>query len=131
MIRRTTRSTRADTLLPYTTLFRSIRVTMTPGLAWDCSSNLVRQYGAENGRRPRILDMSSSVQAVSAVETGLTDIALGAFRKDSPGLMCIPFARSYVMAVLHKRHVLAGAEIVRLNEIEQATFIKPNRKSVV
>lgn len=104
---------------------RSLRVTMTPGLAWDFSSNLVRQYGAENGRRPLILDMSSSVQAVSAVETGLTDIALGAFRKDSPGLMCIPFARSYVMAVLHKQHVLAGAEIVRLNEIEPATFIKP------
>src|SRR3546814_16388587 len=29
------------------------------------------------------------------------------------------------MAVLHKRHVLAGAEIVRLNEIKPATFIKP------
>src|SRR5690606_38366142 len=104
---------------------RSLRVTLTPGLAWGFSTSLVRRYGSGSRQRPLILDMASSVQAVSAVETGLTDIALGAFRKDTPGLTCLPFARSYVMAVLHKEHALAGAETVRLNEIEPATFIKP------
>lgn len=104
---------------------RSLRITMTPGLAWSFSSDFVRQYCADNGQRPLILDMTSSVQAVNAVETGLTDVALGAYRKDSPGLVGVPFAQTHVMAVMHKQHALANQAVVRMQDIDPATFIKP------
>src|SRR3546814_1543015 len=41
MIRRPPRSTRTDTLFPYTTLFRSYQEATIPNLRWRCSENIV------------------------------------------------------------------------------------------
>src|SRR3546814_9312213 len=58
MIRRPPRSTRTDTLFPYTTLFRSIRFVRRHALAWPewpdpPARTDARTHSPENRKRPR------------------------------------------------------------------------------
>src|SRR3546814_13825806 len=63
MIRRPPRSTRTDTLLPYTTLFRSV--------AWVPKALATREEGADIVDIAQVFQRSGTLQ-VSFVETGIT-----------------------------------------------------------
>lgn len=104
---------------------RSLRITATPGLAAGFMAEVIKQYVSEVGQSPIALDMTSSVQAVAVVETGRSDMAVGAVRKESPGLGFRPFVRADVVAVLHRSHALAGQGVVSIQDIDPATFVKP------
>src|SRR3546814_12627467 len=65
MIRRPPRSTRTDTLFPYTTLFRSIAVVPTilrRGAAWFSS------FGRENNKGTKLFQISGHVNKPCVVE---------------------------------------------------------------
>src|SRR3546814_539427 len=47
MIRRPPRSTRTDTLFPYTTLFRSVRIDLTSAVMGPFATQILAQMGAD------------------------------------------------------------------------------------
>src|SRR3546814_9830616 len=107
MIRRPPRSTRTDTLFPYTTLFRSQRTKLLPGLADGSSRAAVAQPGdmpirldggsvgatipdmigapaatllflrGERAGRPCWLALPADAPGVSIAATALTDAKIG------------------------------------------------------
>lgn len=110
---------------------RSLQITGTPGLALKFMAALLRQYLADTGPRPVALNMTSSAQADVAVETGCADMAIGAVRKENPVISFHPFVRADVVAVLDRKHALAGATVIDSQDIDPATFVKPLWSSYV
>src|SRR3546814_12577328 len=100
MIRRPPRSTRTDTLFPYTTLFRSAgRLIWAPGAAMRCRA----RYGPGNRRRGQ--PASRAKRAQSKAGPGLV-LRLGAIRSEEhtselQSLMRISYA---VFCLKKKKH---------------------------
>lgn len=104
---------------------RSLRIATSPALALDYASDAVRRYVQANGTRPFSIDLESSVQLISAVETMRADVGLGAVSQDSARLSFRPFLRTEVMAIAHRDHPLAGASAVAVADIAPDTYVQP------
>jgi hypothetical protein len=85
----------------------------------------VRRYLDANGTRPFSIDIESSVQAISAVETMRADFGLSAVSRESPRLNFMPFLRADVMAIAHRDHPLAGRDVIAVGDIPPETYVKP------
>ena len=88
---------------------RGLRIAASPALALGYAPDAVRRYLDANGTRPFSIDIESSVQAISAVETMRADFGLGAVHRDSARLRFTPFLRADVVAIAHRDHALADA----------------------
>jgi DNA-binding transcriptional LysR family regulator len=104
---------------------RSLRIATSPALALDYASDAVRRYVQANGTRPFSIDLESSVQLISAVETMRADVGLGAVSQDSARLSFRPFLRTEVMAIAHRDHPLAGGSTVAVADIAPDTYVQP------
>jgi hypothetical protein len=85
----------------------------------------VRRYLDVNGTRPFSVDVESSVQVISAVETMRADFGLGAVGRGSARLSFLPFLRADVMAIAHHAHPLAGRDVVAVGDIPPESYVKP------
>src|SRR3546814_19466879 len=74
MIRRPPRSTRTDTLFPYTTLFRSHRLNCTPIAAQMCFAELLVRVGALADANGRLSPESYRGLSISDTETSIRDV---------------------------------------------------------
>lgn len=104
---------------------RGLRVASSPALALGFAPDVVRCYLETNGTRPFSVDIESSVQVLSAVETMRADFGLGAVGRDSARLTFRPFLRADVMALVHREHPLAKQEVVAIGDIRPESFVKP------
>ncbi|CAB3709388.1 LysR family transcriptional regulator [Achromobacter marplatensis] len=104
---------------------RGLRIASSPALALSYAPEAVKRYLDEHGKRPFSVDVESSVQVISAVETMRADFGLGAVGQDSPRLNFTPFLRTDVMAIAHRDHPLAKRRVVAVADIAPDTFVKP------
>lgn len=104
---------------------RGLRIASSPALALSYAPEAVKRYLDEHGKRPFSVDVESSVQVISAVETMRADFGLGAVGQDSPRLNFTPFLRTDVMAIAHRDHPLARRRVVAVADIAPDTFVKP------
>lgn len=104
---------------------RGLRIASSPALALSYAPEAVKRYLDEHGKRPFSVDVESSVQLISAVETMRADFGLGAVGGDSPRLNFTPFLRTDVMAIAHREHPLARRGVVAVADIAPDTFVKP------
>ncbi len=104
---------------------RGLRVAASPALALSFAPDAVRRYLDVNGTRPFSIDIESSVQVLSAVETMRADFGLGAVGRDTARLTFRPFLRADVMAILHREHPLAQQNVVAIGDIKPESFVKP------
>lgn len=104
---------------------RGLRIASSPALALSYAPEAVKRYLDEHGKRPFSVDVESSVQVISAVETMRADFGLGAVGQDSPRLNFTPFLRTDVMAIAHRDHPLARRRVVAVADIAADTFVKP------
>ncbi|EJO32740.1 LysR family transcriptional regulator [Achromobacter marplatensis] len=104
---------------------RGLRIASSPALALSYAPEAVKRYLDEHGKRPFSVDVESSVQVISAVETMRADFGLGAVGQDSPRLNFTPFLRTDVMAIAHRDHPLAERRVVAVADIAPDTFVKP------
>ena len=104
---------------------RGLRIAASPALALGYAPDAVRRYLDANGTRPFSIDIESSVQAISAVETMRADFGLGAVSRDSARLHFTPFLRAEVMAVAHREHPLASRDVIAVGDIPPETYVKP------
>lgn len=104
---------------------RGLRIASSPALALSYAPEAVKRYLDEHGKRPFSVDVESSVQVISAVETMRADFGLGAVGQDSPRLNFTPFLRTDVMAIAHRDHPLVKRRVVAVADIAPDTFVKP------
>ncbi|WP_238923494.1 LysR family transcriptional regulator [Achromobacter ruhlandii] len=104
---------------------RGLRIACSPALALSYAPDAVRRYLQTNGTRPFSLDLESSVQAISAVDTMRADFGLGAVSQQSARLAFRPFLRTEVMAIVHREHCLARGDIVRVGDIRPDSYVQP------
>lgn len=104
---------------------RGLRIACSPALALSYAPDAVRRYLQANGTRPFSLDLESSVQAISAVDTMRADFGLGAVSQQSARLAFRPFLRTEVMAIVHREHCLARGDIVRVGDIRPDSYVQP------
>lgn len=104
---------------------RGLRIAASPALALGYAPDAVRRYLDANGTRPFSIDIESSVQAISAVETMRADFGLGAVHRDSARLRFTPFLRADVVAIAHRDHALAQRETIAVADIPAETYVKP------
>lgn len=104
---------------------RNLRIAASPALALAYAPDAVRRYLAANGTRPFSIDLESSVQVISAVETMRADFGLGAVSRDSARLAFLPFLRTEVMAIVHRDHPLARQEAVAVGDIRPDSYVQP------
>src|SRR3546814_20321556 len=72
MIRRPPRSTRTDTLFPYTTLFRSLRIGVIPSVANEATEIAIAQ-ARKQGLKVELVEFSDWVMPNIAVAEGSVD----------------------------------------------------------
>src|SRR3546814_18791213 len=81
MIRRPPRSTRTDTLFPYTTLFRSDRIRLAPVTLWGADSSAFEDFSPAD--RQKLVDhfyavmqaeLSTDYRMVAAPRAGVLDL---------------------------------------------------------
>src|SRR3546814_16901404 len=93
MIRRPPRSTRTDTLFPYTTLFRSIFVTLwrlrsgRKRLEWTSAAHMASRIAARHPRLAAWRDMAASPVLAVLVAGGMIIIAPAALPPAPPVLL--------------------------------------------
>ncbi|OCZ61008.1 LysR family transcriptional regulator [Achromobacter xylosoxidans] len=104
---------------------RGLRIACSPALALSYAPDAVRRYLQTNGTRPFSLDLESSVQAISAVDTMRADFGLGAVSQQSARLAFRPFLRTEVMAIVHREHCLARGDAVRVGDIRPDSYVQP------
>lgn len=104
---------------------RGLRIACSPALALSYAPDAVRRYLQTNGTRPFSLDLESSVQAISAVDTMRADFGLGAVSQQSARLAFRPFLRTEVMAIVHREHCLARDDAVRVGDIRPDSYVQP------
>ncbi|OAS93771.1 LysR family transcriptional regulator [Achromobacter dolens] len=104
---------------------RGLRIACSPALALSYAPDAVRRYLKANGTRPFSLDLESSVQAISAVDTMRADFGLGAVSQQSARLAFRPFLRTEVMAIVHREHCLARGDVVRVGDIRPDSYVQP------
>lgn len=104
---------------------RGLRIASSPALALSFAPDAVKRYLDEHGKRPFSIDVESSVQVISAIETMRADFGLGAVGRDSPRLHFTPFLRTDVMAIAHRDHPLAKRRVVAVADIMPDSFVKP------
>ncbi|MNS97799.1 HTH-type transcriptional regulator CynR [compost metagenome] len=104
---------------------RGLRIASSPALALGYAADAVRRYLDINGTRPFSIDVESSMQVISAVETMRADFGLGAVGRDSTRLGFTPFLRADVMAIAHHEHALAGRDVIAVGDIPPDTYVKP------
>lgn len=104
---------------------RNLRIAASPALALAYAPDAVRRYLDANGTRPFSIDLESSVQVISAVETMRADFGLGAVSRDSARLAFLPFLRTEVMAIVHRDHPLARQEAVAVGDIRPDSYVQP------
>ncbi|CUI25863.1 Cyn operon transcriptional activator [Achromobacter ruhlandii] len=104
---------------------RGLRIACSPALALSYAPDAVRRYLQANGTRPFSLDLESSVQAISAVDTMRADFGLGAVSQQSARLAFRPFLRTEVMAIVHREHCLARGDAVRVGDIRPDSYVQP------
>ncbi len=104
---------------------RGLRIASSPALALGYAPDAVRRYLDINGTRPFSIDVESSMQVISAVETMRADFGLGAVGRDSTRLTFTPFLRADVMAIVHREHPLAGRDAITVQDIPPDTYVKP------
>lgn len=104
---------------------RNQRIAASPALALAYAPDAVRRYLDANGTRPFSIDLESSVQVISAVETMRADFGLGAVSRDSARLAFLPFLRTEVMAIVHRDHPLARQEAVAVGDIRPDSYVQP------
>lgn len=104
---------------------RGLRIASSPALALGYAPDAVRRYLDLNGTRPFSIDVESSMQVISAVETMRADFGLGAVGRDSTRLTFTPFLRADVMAIAHREHPLAGRDAIAVLDIPPDTYVKP------
>src|SRR3546814_11181917 len=106
MIRRPPRSTRTDTLFPYTTLFRSVGsivdiVQMPPTPDLSCRSGIVAGVTLIEGRQYEVIDAFALFASVPDPVSNICPLLCLLADKDSPGQREIlaPFIRAAGYAV--------------------------------
>ncbi len=104
---------------------RGLRIATSPALALSYAPDAVRRYLQANGTRPFSIDLESSVQVISAVETMRADFGLGAVSQDSARVAFRPFLRTEVMAIAHRDHPLARRATVAVADIAPETYVQP------
>src|SRR3546814_12610916 len=77
MIRRPPRSTRTDTLFPYTTLFRSVTEDVTGAVGAERQLDLVEVFGDMSGKRRR--QVVAQAHPLVVVVRQRKDASVGAF----------------------------------------------------
>lgn len=104
---------------------RGLRIASSPALALSYAPDAVRRYLDAHGTRPFSIDLESSVQAISAVDTMRADFGLGAVSQENSRLMFRPFLRTEVMAIVHREHPLARGEVVAVGDIRPDSYVQP------
>ncbi|MNV19319.1 HTH-type transcriptional regulator CynR [compost metagenome] len=104
---------------------RGLRVASSPALALVYAPEAVKRHLDEHGKRPFSIDVESSVQCISAVETMRADFGLGAVGSDSPRVNFTTFLRTDVMLIAHREHPLARRDVVAVSDIPPESFVKP------
>ncbi|MBK1982472.1 LysR family transcriptional regulator [Achromobacter xylosoxidans] len=104
---------------------RNLRIAASPALALAYAPDAVRRYLDANGTRPFSIDLESSVQVISAVDTMRADFGLGAVSRDSARLAFLPFLRTEVMAIVHRDHPLARQAAVAVGDIRPDSYVQP------
>src|SRR3546814_18748644 len=113
MIRRPPRSTRTDTLFPYTTLFRSNRTTFNGvALADGTNATVSIQPGTSAGETVDVTlsDLTAATLAIDALDIGSAGDADAAMTAIDAALDTVTTARTTLRAVLHRR----AATVTRL-----------------
>lgn len=104
---------------------RHLRIAASPALTLAYAPDAVQHYRDANGTRPFSIDLESSVQVISAVETMRADFGLGAVSRESARLAFRPFLRTDVMTLLHRSHPLARRQAVAVGDICPDTYVQP------
>lgn len=102
-----------------------LRIATSPALALAYAPDAVRHYLQRHGARPCSIDVESSVQVLSAVDTRRADFGLGAVARDNSRLCYHPFLRTDVMAILHRAHPLASQPAVAVDAIPLQDYVQP------
>lgn len=104
---------------------RGLRIATSPALALAFAPEAVRYTLQAHGARPVSIDVESSVQVLSAVDTRRADFGLGAVARDNSRLCYRPFLRTDVMAIVHRAHPLAGQAAVAVADIPLEDYVQP------
>lgn len=104
---------------------RGLRIATSPALALAYAPDALHCYVQTHGTRPFSIDLESSVQVISAVDTMRADFGLGAVSQDSARLAFQPFLRAEVMAIAHREHPLARGEVVAVGDIRPESYVQP------